>query len=153
MSQGSKHYPFPSWFGWVWSDWIGLLQLLFILFRIYQVRCNYISTKFQLYPIIYTLCSLLFSSTLCGYTRSVPPVQIGYTPNDMHMAAFDWRLSPYFLEKRDSYFTRLKSTIETMKVTSGEKVVLMSHSYGKRVSTATTAPLVHLNSIQPTQRS
>ncbi len=59
--------------------------------------------------------------------------KIGYTPNDMHMAAYDWRLSPYFLEKRDSYLTRLKSTIETMKTTSGEKVVLMSHSYGKRV--------------------
>eukprot|EP01084_Bolivina_argentea_P068014 123771_1 len=59
--------------------------------------------------------------------------QIGYTPNDMHVAAYDWRLSPYFLEKRDSYLTRLKSTIETMKSTSDEKVVLMSHSYGSLV--------------------
>ncbi len=65
------------------------------------------------------------------HTHTTRFIQIGYTPNDMHMAAYDWRLSPYFLEKRDSYLTRLKSTIETMKVTSGEKVVLMAHSYGR----------------------
>ncbi len=84
--------------------------------------------------------------TTCKYVTCLVRKKIGYTPNDMHVAAYDWRLSPYFLEKRDSYLTRLKSTIETMKSTSDEKVALMSHSYGKRVR-----PL--FNSIQPIRRN
>ncbi len=76
---------------------------------------------------------LICVGAMCSHIICLVRKQIGYTQNEMHMAAYDWRLSPYFLEKRDSYLTRLKSTIETMKATSGEKVVLMSHSYGKRV--------------------
>ena len=48
-------------------------------------------------------------------------------------AAYDWRLSCANLEKRDQYFSRLKSHIETAVHTSGEKVVLVSHSMGSQV--------------------
>ncbi|KAJ3077061.1 hypothetical protein HK102_005299, partial [Quaeritorhiza haematococci] len=37
---------------------------------------------------------------------------IGYDNNNMHLAAYDWRLSFQNLEKRDLYFTKLKSMIE-----------------------------------------
>ncbi len=48
-------------------------------------------------------------------------------------AAYDWRLSCANLEKRDHYFTRLRSHIETAVLTSNEKVVLVSHSMGSQV--------------------
>lgn len=48
-------------------------------------------------------------------------------------AAYDWRLSYQNLEKRDHYFTRLKSYIEVAVLTSGQKVVLASHSMGSQV--------------------
>ncbi|RKP02736.1 hypothetical protein CXG81DRAFT_10415 [Caulochytrium protostelioides] len=37
---------------------------------------------------------------------------LGYSPDTMHLASYDWRLSFANLEKRDRYFTRLKSNIE-----------------------------------------
>ena len=48
-------------------------------------------------------------------------------------AAYDWRLSYANLEKRDHYFTRLKSYIEVAVETSGKKTVLVSHSMGSQV--------------------
>ena len=48
-------------------------------------------------------------------------------------AAYDWRLSCKNLEYRDQYFTRLKAYIEIALETSGEKVVLVSHSMGSQV--------------------
>ncbi|MCJ1285082.1 hypothetical protein MMC26_004420 [Xylographa opegraphella] len=48
-------------------------------------------------------------------------------------AAYDWRLSYINLEKRDRYFTRLKSYIELALATSDTKVVLVSHSMGSQV--------------------
>ena len=48
-------------------------------------------------------------------------------------AAYDWRLSYINLEKRDQYFTRLKLYIELAYATSGQKVVLVSHSMGSQV--------------------
>lgn len=53
---------------------------------------------------------------------------LGYDTNSMDMAAYDWRLAYYNLEIRDAYFTRLKAKIELFKRTSGQKVVLCSHS-------------------------
>lgn len=38
------------------------------------------------------------------------------------------------MEKRDGYFTKLKHTIEAYYITTGEKVVLISHSMGGTVS-------------------
>jgi phospholipid:diacylglycerol acyltransferase len=47
------------------------------------------------------------------------------------MAPYDWRLSPFHLELRDSYFTRLKALIETSVQTNrGKKVVIVCHSMG-----------------------
>ncbi|TXT12886.1 hypothetical protein VHUM_01287 [Vanrija humicola] len=53
---------------------------------------------------------------------------IGYDTNTMDMAAYDWRLSFYNLEVRDSFFSKLKSRIELLKRRTGKKVVLTSHS-------------------------
>ncbi|KAJ9611085.1 phospholipid:diacylglycerol acyltransferase [Cladophialophora chaetospira] len=58
---------------------------------------------------------------------------IGYDPTTAYTAAYDWRLSYANLEVRDQYFTRLKNYIETAHMTSGKKVVLISHSMGSQV--------------------
>ncbi|KAL9109676.1 MAG: hypothetical protein Q9227_005714 [Pyrenula ochraceoflavens] len=58
---------------------------------------------------------------------------IGYDPTNAFTAAYDWRLSYLNLERRDQYFTRLKSYIEVAVHTSGRKVVLASHSMGSQV--------------------
>lgn len=58
---------------------------------------------------------------------------IGYDPTNAFSAAYDWRLSYKNLEKRDQYFSRLMSYIETAVKVSGEKVVLVSHSMGSQV--------------------
>ena len=58
---------------------------------------------------------------------------IGYDPTNAFTAAYDWRLSYMNLEVRDQFFTRLKSYIELGHMTSGKKVVLVSHSMGGQV--------------------
>jgi phospholipid:diacylglycerol acyltransferase len=58
---------------------------------------------------------------------------IGYDHNNLHMAAYDWRLDVGNLEFRDRYFTRLKSQIETMHKSQGRKVVVIAHSLGSQV--------------------
>lgn len=58
---------------------------------------------------------------------------IGYDPTNAFTAAYDWRLSYMNLEKRDQYFSRLKSYIETAVRTQDHKVVLASHSMGSQV--------------------
>ncbi|KAK9457668.1 Lecithin:cholesterol acyltransferase-domain-containing protein [Dipodascopsis uninucleata] len=58
---------------------------------------------------------------------------ITYDPNLMSSAAYDWRLSYMDLERRDAYFTKVKSTIEQHKQKTGEKTVLASHSMGSQV--------------------
>ncbi|THG97162.1 hypothetical protein EW026_g4789 [Hermanssonia centrifuga] len=37
---------------------------------------------------------------------------VNYDTNNLHLAPYDWRLSYYNLEVRDSYFSKLKTTIE-----------------------------------------
>ena len=59
--------------------------------------------------------------------------EIGYDHNNLHMAAYDWRLDIGNLESRDRYFTRLKSQIETMYKSQGRKVVIIGHSLGSQV--------------------
>ncbi|BFG34589.1 hypothetical protein CerSpe_208630 [Prunus speciosa] len=57
--------------------------------------------------------------------------KIGYEGKNMHMAAYDWRLSFQNTEIRDQALTRLKSKIELMYVTNGhKKVVVVPHSMG-----------------------
>lgn len=60
--------------------------------------------------------------------------EIGYDNNNLHMAAYDWRLDIGNLETRDRYFTRLKSQIEIMYSSQGgRKVVIIGHSLGSQV--------------------
>jgi phospholipid:diacylglycerol acyltransferase len=58
---------------------------------------------------------------------------IGYDPTNAFTAAYDWRMSYMNYEKRDQYFTRLKSHIEVAVRVSNKKVVLLSHSMGSQV--------------------
>ncbi|KAJ2851960.1 phospholipid:diacylglycerol acyltransferase [Coemansia brasiliensis] len=58
---------------------------------------------------------------------------LGYDSNDMSLAAYDWRLSYYDLERRDQYFSHLKSRIEISLRSSGKKTVLVAHSMGSQV--------------------
>ncbi|KAJ9075954.1 phospholipid:diacylglycerol acyltransferase [Entomophthora muscae] len=58
---------------------------------------------------------------------------VGYDNNNMHLAAYDWRLAYDNLEKRDRFFSKLKSTLEQSKLNSGEKAVVLSHSMGSLV--------------------
>ncbi|KAM0037305.1 putative transferase [Helianthus debilis subsp. tardiflorus] len=55
---------------------------------------------------------------------------IGYEEKNMYMAAYDWRLSFQNTEIRDQTLSRMKSNIELMVATSGEKVVVIPHSMG-----------------------
>lgn len=58
---------------------------------------------------------------------------MGYDTDTMAIASYDWRLGYPDLERRDSFFSRLKSQIELMHKTMGEKVVLTGHSMGSQV--------------------
>ncbi len=66
-------------------------------------------------------------------TCDIVLLQLTCSRSNAFTAAYDWRLSCEKLELRDHYFTRLKAHIETGTRTSGEKVVLISHSMGSQV--------------------
>ncbi|KAI0233631.1 phospholipid:diacylglycerol acyltransferase [Massospora cicadina] len=55
---------------------------------------------------------------------------VGYDNNNMHLAAYDWRLTFDNLERRDNYFSKLKNTLELSKRHSTEKAVVLTHSMG-----------------------
>lgn len=59
---------------------------------------------------------------------------IGYEPNKMVTAAYDWRLSYLDLERRDKYFSILKAQVEIQHSLTGEKAVLVAHSMGSQVA-------------------
>jgi len=59
--------------------------------------------------------------------------QVGYDPSNMAMQPYDWRLPFHLLEERDGFFTDLKNKIEAIHKTTGEKVVLATHSMGAQV--------------------
>ncbi|KAK6936146.1 Lecithin:cholesterol/phospholipid:diacylglycerol acyltransferase [Dillenia turbinata] len=57
--------------------------------------------------------------------------RIGYEGKNMHMAAYDWRISFQNTEVRDQTLNRLKAKIELMYATNGnKKVVVVPHSMG-----------------------
>lgn len=56
--------------------------------------------------------------------------RIGYEEKNMYMASYDWRLTFQNTEVRDQSLSRLKSTIESMVRTSGNKAVVIPHSMG-----------------------
>lgn len=58
---------------------------------------------------------------------------VGYGPENMISAGYDWRLAYLDLEKRDGYFTKLKLQIESTKRLTGEKSYLVGHSMGSQV--------------------
>ena len=63
------------------------------------------------------------------------PAARGYDINDIHMAAYDWRLGFPNLGVRDSYFTQLIAQIELMRSVSGKKVVILAHFLGGNLVT------------------
>mmetsp|Transcript_14287 Transcript_14287/g.33921 ORF Transcript_14287/g.33921 Transcript_14287/m.33921 type:complete len:815 (-) Transcript_14287:815-3259(-) len=58
---------------------------------------------------------------------------LGYSPSNMWVGAYDWRLPYAQLEKRDAYFSRLRSHIELFRLTHDQKVVVLTHSMGSTV--------------------
>lgn len=58
---------------------------------------------------------------------------LGYNPNNMISASYDWRLTYLDLEIRDGFFSKLKNQIELYRKLNGEKTVLISHSMGSQV--------------------
>lgn len=58
---------------------------------------------------------------------------IGYDPNKMATAAYDWRLAYLDLERRDQYFSKLQQQIELSYKLTGEKAVIVGHSMGSQV--------------------
>ncbi|KAK0724762.1 Lecithin:cholesterol acyltransferase-domain-containing protein [Lasiosphaeris hirsuta] len=59
---------------------------------------------------------------------------LGYDSTNSYTAAYDWRLAYPNLEKRDHYFSRLKSHLEMAVHLEGKKAVLVSHSMGSQVA-------------------
>ena len=58
---------------------------------------------------------------------------IGYEPDTMVTASYDWRLAYLDLERRDQYFSKLKQQIELFYALTGEKSTLVGHSMGSQV--------------------
>lgn len=58
---------------------------------------------------------------------------VGYDPNNMFLAAYDWRLGYPDLEVRDNFFSTLRDLIERNYNFYGEKSVIMGHSMGSQV--------------------
>lgn len=60
--------------------------------------------------------------------------QIGYTPSNMVMLPYDWRLPFELLEERDGYLSELKGRIESLHKRTGRKVIIATHSMGALLS-------------------
>lgn len=58
---------------------------------------------------------------------------LGYGPDNMYSAAYDWRLAYLDLERRDGYFTKLKNQIEITNKLNNQKTVLIGHSMGSQI--------------------
>lgn len=54
---------------------------------------------------------------------------IGYDPNSMHIASYDWRLDAETAEQRDRYFSKLRALME-VSFNGVDRYVLVGHSYG-----------------------
>uniref|UniRef100_A0A7S3LIG2 Phospholipid:diacylglycerol acyltransferase n=1 Tax=Amphora coffeiformis TaxID=265554 RepID=A0A7S3LIG2_9STRA len=55
---------------------------------------------------------------------------LGYSPSNMAVETYDWRLGFQAVEKRDGTLTSIKNRIELLHKIHGRKVVLTSHSMG-----------------------
>ncbi|KAH9485153.1 Phospholipid:diacylglycerol acyltransferase [Psilocybe cubensis] len=67
---------------------------------------------------------------------------INYDTNNLFLAPYDWRLSYYNLEERDGYFSKLKTTIESLRQRQRKKVVVAAHSMGCSVFLVWTLMLI-----------
>ena len=56
--------------------------------------------------------------------------EIGYTGSNIHAHSYDWRLSPEQLEKRDGYFTKLKSKSKARESSPGQEKI--AHAFVRR---------------------
>lgn len=59
---------------------------------------------------------------------------IGYDPQSMAVATYDWRLSPEKAQERDGFFYNLRSTIKFFVQKNRRRAVVISHSYGATVA-------------------
>ena len=73
-------------------------------------------------------------SEMGGFWVWAPVLQaladVGYTPKQLHMASFDWRLPPRLLEERDAYFSATVARIEALVRINKARAVLVAHSMG-----------------------
>jgi phospholipid:diacylglycerol acyltransferase len=60
---------------------------------------------------------------------------IGVDSRMMHMASFDWRLSPDLMERRDGFFSALKFKLEHFLNRFQKPTVVITHSYGALIFT------------------
>lgn len=58
---------------------------------------------------------------------------LGYGPNNMISAPYDWRLAYLDLERRDGYFSKLKKQIEITNELNKKKSILVGHSMGSQI--------------------
>ncbi|RNC52239.1 phospholipid:diacylglycerol acyltransferase [Trypanosoma cruzi] len=58
---------------------------------------------------------------------------IGYDPQSVGVFSYDWRLSPRRMHQRDGYYYYLRNQLLYLYEKNGEKVVIISHSYGTDV--------------------
>ena len=59
--------------------------------------------------------------------------EMGYDCNTLVGSPYDWRLSPWELEKRDSFFTTLKFRLETTVKRHRRPAIVMAHSMGNNL--------------------
>ena len=57
----------------------------------------------------------------------------GYDESQMWMMSYDWRLALRDLEYKDRYFSRMSLEIEKLVRLNGERVLIVSHSFGGKV--------------------
>lgn len=58
---------------------------------------------------------------------------VGYSPKQLHMAGYDWRVSPRVLESRDHFFSATVDRIESLVRINNQRAVLIAHSMGASV--------------------
>jgi Lecithin:cholesterol acyltransferase len=103
------------------------IYVLYSILLIHDVTCailqyGVMSTNAYAYILLLLLLYPLYC--ICIYECS----------NEMYMASYDWRMSPFALEQRDRYMFKLKNMFETSLAISGKPAVMLSHSYGGQVS-------------------
>lgn len=58
---------------------------------------------------------------------------LGYSDNNLRALPYDWRVPPFILQQRDSYFTVFKKTLEELYEINNRPCILLAHSLGNKV--------------------